>query len=281
MWRTGTTRERILSAIERSPIVSVLDTETTGFSPEKERIIQCSAIKYEILGTNMREIDRMNFYICPPFLVPTKIENLTGITNEFLINKPKEEEVFPQIHRFLENTLIAAYNADFDVKFLKAMYERQGEELTNEYIDVLEMARDIIPKDESPSHKLGDITRLYGADRGLKFHSSMDDVIATSRLMKIFLTDYHQQEPTKKPETLVRPMVYHARYWRGYRGMQRIYVSTNKGTLFWDMRSFCWGGKDMDLNKFDMEYIRNELFKRSGTTNEKEMSEYYKEHTES
>ena len=44
---------------------------------------------------------------------------------------------------------------------------------------------------ELPSHKLVHVCEHLGKDSGLKFHNSMDDVIATYRLMEILMELYN------------------------------------------------------------------------------------------
>ena len=126
----------------------IFDTETTGIKPEKDRIVELAAIKYEVHNKVAKEIDTLHIYIKPPFLMEQKIVNIHGITNEFLMDKPTEENVFNQIKEFFgKEPVVAGHNIAFDIEMLNALYMRQGEYFTSKVsLDTLEMARDLKEK---------------------------------------------------------------------------------------------------------------------------------------
>lgn len=49
-------------------------------------------------------------------------------------------------------------------------------------------------KKEVQNHKLETISKYFGIDEGITFHSSIDDVEATARLLLLFYTMYCEQD---------------------------------------------------------------------------------------
>ena len=283
MWRTNKTKELLFEALDNATEFIVFDTETTGFSAEKNHIIQISAIKFSISSNlEIQEIERLDCYINPSYSLPPKIIEITGITDEFLMDKPYEEEVFyDYIYPFFgENPeCVIAYNTPFDMRFLEALYARYGKQFKPMYqLDVLEMARDLVEKTDSKKHNLASIAALYGVDDGITFHCSMDDVIATLRLFKVFIKEYEKQNEEKNLSHHKKtPIISSMHYWQGYRGCSRIYIHTNLGAFYYDIMKKQWDKKKDNLHNIeevDMEHLRNEAFKLANATNELEFGRY-------
>ena len=63
-------------------------------------------------------------------------------------------------------------------------------------------------------------------------------------------------------------------YWEGFRGFSRIYVETSAGTVYYDLRSTLWGGKDVDINTLDMESVQSQVLTLTRTDNMQEFSKF-------
>lgn len=160
-----------------------VDTETTGFSSERDRIIELAAITIK-LGKNgpyrYRTYD--SFVELPRYShIPAKITELTGISDsDLLLQGAQEQYVANQFcHMILnERTLLIAHNARFDVKFINAMLERQcsAYHLWHlDYLDTLRVYKDRVPK----NHKLSDAITHYGlTEVANNSHRAIDDVEA-------------------------------------------------------------------------------------------------------
>lgn len=172
--------ENLLQAYDSLVFV---DTETTGFSPERDRIIELAAITIKS-GNNgpYRYRTYGSFVKLPRYShVPAKITELTGITdNDLLLHGALEQYVANQFcHMILnERTLLIAHNAHFDVKFINAMLERQcsAYHLWHlGYLDTLKVYKDRVPK----NHKLSDAIAHYGlTEVANNSHRAIDDVEA-------------------------------------------------------------------------------------------------------
>ena len=293
MWRTSETQNLLFEVLTKCNEIILFDTETTGFNANNNHIIQISAIKYKIESDEsdktFTETDRLNIYINPGYCVPPKITEITGITDDLLFDKPDEDESFDEIYNFFLNVdAVAAYNISFDQRFMEAMYERHNKAFKPKYsLDVLKMAKDLIDKDDTPNFKLGTIANLYGVDKDLTFHNSMDDVIAMARILSVFCFEYQKREEEKKELELTRkakpkkiPIISQMNYWKGYRGMSRIYIHTNLGAFYYDIRNKIWDKKSdnlYDLEEVDMEALRKSAFQLANVETEEDFAHYRNE----
>lgn len=276
-WRSRTTRDDLFSAIENTTELIVLDTETTGLGKD-DTIIQFSAQKYTIKDGKISLKESLDEYINPGHPLNPKITEITGITDEVLFDKPFEPEVLSKkIEPFMRGVdTIVAYNTPFDMRFIKAMYERGGMEFNPPFeLDVLEMARDLVPKEDTKNHKLITMAELYGVAEGLSFHNAADDVTATALLLQAFIAEYKKQEECSDELQNVR--VFTLNFWEGYRGFSRIYVNTSHGGLFYDIRRKNWCLKPdnpHDIKTLNMEQVRQDCFALAGAANEAEFARY-------
>lgn len=93
----------------------VFDLETTGFSPDKNKIIEIGAVK--VIGGVIT--DRFSTFVNPEVPIPFRIEELTSIKDDMVIDAPKIEEILPEFMKFCEGAIMVAHNAEFDMSFIK------------------------------------------------------------------------------------------------------------------------------------------------------------------
>lgn len=135
-------------------IFVAIDVETTGFSPVENELIEISAIKYK--GTD--KIATFSTLIKPKALIPYRITDITGITNEMVKNSPQVEKVMPELIEFIGNSPIVAHNANFDYKFIQSYSNNSFSK--NKVIDTVAISRKMYPN--LPNHKLGTIAKQIG-----------------------------------------------------------------------------------------------------------------------
>ena len=125
----------ILSLVDN---IVTLDFETTGFSAERDEIIQVGAIKYR----NGFEIARFDRYIQPRQVIPYRITQLTGITEQMVQDAPPLAHTLIELYNFLKDETIVAHNASFDLRFLRENFYRHGIPYDNyPVIDTVKLAR--------------------------------------------------------------------------------------------------------------------------------------------
>lgn len=257
-------KKNLLKTFDEASEIIVFDTETTGLSAEKNRIIQISAIKFQITNEGkLKEIARLDEYINPETPIVKKITEITGITNEFIKDKPNEETVFPKVFKFFgTNPSLVAYNSSFDLRFLRAMYIRNNKPLKVRHdVDVLKIARELINKEDIDNHKLATVAKHFYCDRGLTFHSAIDDTIATARVFAIFIKMYRDEEPVITEGKRIANII-DANYWAGFGwSTQRIYVNTDLGSVYYNIKNRNWGTKNCDVDTVNMAQLVEDLLK--------------------
>ena len=125
----------------------VLDTETTGLEPSQgHRIIEIGVVEMidrRLTGNNF------HIYLQPDREIDAGAIEVHGITNEFLADKPRFEDIAQELADYIRGAEVIIHNAPFDIGFIDAEYQRMENGLTMEslceVIDTLVMAREMHP----------------------------------------------------------------------------------------------------------------------------------------
>ncbi len=106
----------------QKPLV-IFDLETTGLDLVKDRVIQISYIKVFPDGKE----ERGSHLINPEKPIPEVVEELTGIKNEDVKDKPTFKQMAQQLNQVFSGSDIAGYNSNhFDVPLLAEEFLRAG-----------------------------------------------------------------------------------------------------------------------------------------------------------
>lgn len=152
----------------------VFDFETTGFSAQKNEIIQIGAIRCD---ENHQEIGRFNQLIKPQrSYVSSEISALTGIYARDLLDEPVIEDVLPDFLAFIKGALLVAHNTPFDVGFLyQAIIDCGIREVERfEVYDTLTEARRLL---KAKSYKLENLKDFLGIS--VRSHDALNDCLVT------------------------------------------------------------------------------------------------------
>lgn len=158
----------------------VFDLETTGFSNKNDKITEIGAVKVE----NFKVVDRFSQLINPEKDISYKVQELTGITNDLIKDKPTIEEVLPKFVEFIGDSVLVAHNADFDMGFMQQKCREQNIEFKNRSVDTLVLARTLLP--HMKRFKLNLIAKELGIPL-LNHHRAVDDAEATAHIFIKFL----------------------------------------------------------------------------------------------
>ena len=102
----------------------VLDTETTGLSPEDgHRVIEIGCV--ELVNRKLTG-KRFHTYLNPQRPIDQGAVDVHGLDNKFLADKPLFAQVAADFVRFVEGAELVIHNAPFDVGFLNAELKRAG-----------------------------------------------------------------------------------------------------------------------------------------------------------
>jgi DNA polymerase-3 subunit epsilon len=163
------------------PIV-MLDFETTGLSPESgDRITEVAALR--IAGGEI--VERYVSLVNCGVRIPPFITSLTGITQQMVDSAPPVGDVVPELIEFIGADTLAAHNASFDEKFLKAEGARLGHPCRHQgLVCSVKLSRRVLPG--MSSYRLGELARALGiAFRGTAHRAEADAEVAAHLLLHI------------------------------------------------------------------------------------------------
>lgn len=151
----------------------VLDTETTGLSPDDgHRIVEIGAVE---LHNHLPTGRTYHQYINPDRDMPPEALAVHGLTEAFLSDKPRFHEIGDAFLAFIGDARLVIHNASFDMRFLNAELGWMGRaRLRDEQaLDTLAMARERFPG--APS-SLDALCRRFGIDNSARtLHGALLD----------------------------------------------------------------------------------------------------------
>lgn len=102
----------------------ILDTETTGLSWQSgNRVVEIGCVEYLERRPSGRTF---HCYLNPEREFEQGAQEVTGLTLEFLADKPKFEAVVDEFLAFIEGAELIIHNASFDLGFLNYELKRAG-----------------------------------------------------------------------------------------------------------------------------------------------------------
>lgn len=124
-----------------------LDTETTGLDAHNgDRVIEIGLI--EMVDRRLTG-DNRHWYLNPDRSSHPDALRIHGLTDQFLADKPRFQEVVDDLIAYVQDAEIVIHNAGFDLGFLDAELARAGRpalrEATAGVRDTLLMAREMFP----------------------------------------------------------------------------------------------------------------------------------------
>ena len=217
---------------DRCDAIVVFDTVTIGLSFEKDDIIEFSAIRLERRAEELPVTADIDELIRRDRALPPQIVALTGITDEMLREEGISKAAFAGLlaELFTQNTLLVAYNAQFDLLFLYHFLAKYGDAhllKDKPKLDLLTVYRDR----RAYPHRLCNAIEAYDlTDRVCNSHRAIDDVRATVEVMKAM------EEETADLEKYIDLFGYMPKYGvsgqrissvrylpQGYRGEGKLY----------------------------------------------------------
>ena len=164
----------------------VFDLETTGFSPVKNKIIEIGAVLVE----NGTVQDRFSCFVNPGEPIPYRIEKLTSINDEMVMDARGIEEILPEFLKFCEGAVMVAHNAPFDMGFIRENCRRMGIATDFTCVDTVSMARVLLPS--LNRFKLDTVAKAVGVPLG-HHHRAVDDAECTAHIFEAFVKMLDEQ----------------------------------------------------------------------------------------
>lgn len=151
----------------------VLDTETTGFNPDKgDRVVEIGCVELDnLLPTG----EVYHVYINPRRPMPEEAFRVHGLSDGFLKDQPIFADIAADLLAFLADSRLIIHNASFDMKFLN--FELKNAHLEplpySRALDTLELAR---KKHPFGPNSLDALCRRYGIDNSSRdYHGALLD----------------------------------------------------------------------------------------------------------
>ena len=158
----------------------VFDLETTGFSPNVNKIIEIGAVKV----VNGSVTEKFSTFVNPDVPIPFRIEELTGINDDMVMEAPMIEEILPEFLKFCDGAVMVAHNAAFDMSFIEENCRRLGiwREFTS--VDTVALARVLLP--QLGRFKLDTVAKALHVSLE-NHHRAVDDAGCTAEIFVKFV----------------------------------------------------------------------------------------------
>ena len=156
---------------------AVVDLETTGNDPHKDKIIDLSIVFVE--GNKI--VGDYNHLISDADDIPSFVTELTSITLEDIKSGVKFSDIKDEVYELLANCCFVAHNIEFDLNFLKIAFKEVGINFKpNLAIDTVELSKVFFPT--LNSYQLGALSKSLNLTLD-HAHRAYDDAKATAELL--------------------------------------------------------------------------------------------------
>jgi len=166
----------------------VIDLETTGLDPTRDRIIEIGAVRF----SNGIEKESFEQLVNPQIPIPDFITKLTGIGDQDVSKAPVLDEVFDSLLTFVSDSPLIGHQVNFDISFLEYVirgrhndfdnWEKEAQRfkyMTNLRMDTLFLSRIFLPF--LNKFKLSAVAAYFGVDLE-KAHRAIEDARATGMI---------------------------------------------------------------------------------------------------
>jgi len=150
----------------------VIDLEMTGLSAKTDQILEIGAVKIK----DNKIVDTMECLVNPKCKIPTRVSELTGITDDMAERGMDRDKAVSDLLDFIEGSVLVGQNINFDYSFLKQWAVNHKRPLEISACDTLKIARVLLPA-EQPK-KLESLCKYFGIERKRE-HRALDDAMET------------------------------------------------------------------------------------------------------
>lgn len=105
-----------------APVIAIIDVETTGANPERDRVIEF-AVQKGLTAESYQKSWRVN----PGIPIPPEATAVHGIRDEDVKDSPPFSALIPVVEKIIAGSnIIVGYNVDFDLRALQSEFRRAG-----------------------------------------------------------------------------------------------------------------------------------------------------------
>lgn len=162
----------------------VLDTETTGLSPNKgDRIVEVGCV--ELVGRKLTG-RHFHYYINPERDIPDEVVAVHGIDNDKVKDAPRFRDIAQEFWDYVSGAELVIHNSAFDMGFLQMEFNRLADEGFSQFgqlndvcsvLDTLKLARE---KHPGAKASLDALCKRYGIDNS---HRTLHGALLDSEIL--------------------------------------------------------------------------------------------------
>ncbi|WP_425826750.1 TerD family protein [Streptomyces fractus] len=175
------------AAVAASRQWAVVDVETSGFRPAKDRVLSVAVLVLDRDGNLLQEYATL----LDPGVDPGPV-HVHRLTRERLAGSPRFEDVVDDLRALLQERVFVAHNAHFDYEFLAHEFALARSSLpTRSRLCTLALNRAL--GTPTSDHKLGTLAAYYGLDQ-VAAHDALDDTRVTAGVLRASLAEAKRQD---------------------------------------------------------------------------------------
>ena len=156
--------DALFSAVDRVRFVA-FDFETTGLSPERDRVVEIGAVAFRVrkeagawIGVEDGAFETL---VNPGRPIPSEVSAIHGIDDLAVSSAPTFAEAAGELLAFIDGSILDAHNAPFDIGFLRSETTRAGiENPQNPAYDTIAIAKTAVSG--LPSYSLKSLASCFG-----------------------------------------------------------------------------------------------------------------------
>jgi DNA polymerase-3 subunit epsilon len=166
-----------------------VDVETTGLDPASgHRVCEIALLRVQ----REQEVARLESFVNPLRPMTPGATAVSGITDAMLTAAPPFVTLLPQIRTLMQDAVLVAHNASFDIGFLRHEFRIAGHPFPDPVVvDTLALAQ---AHYRFPRNSLEAIAALLGLPSATR-HRAMADVLTTRQILQRFIIDMRRHGP--------------------------------------------------------------------------------------
>jgi len=179
----------------------VIDVETTGLSPKKDRICEISMVAVK----NFEIVSEFSSLINPNVDIPAEAFNIHGIDNSMVERSPNFEDIADTIMDFISESVLVGHNIEFDFAFLSNEMRKIGYDIENFIlIDTLTLSRKLYLIENYKLKTVADHLNI-NTDR---YHRAQNDVEVTVKIFQNIIRTLKDEYKISTLDSLVNFLNY-------------------------------------------------------------------------